>query len=1345
MFVLNLYFTKNTLNVFLFVCFLFFLNRFLYSIQDGNDAGYFSVGLHSGIVSLNHSLNESQHILSIVAQNSEFSCHRGRVLLRITAVSTNITLQDFPLAQIKENATLGEGVAQAVVNHDVPVVYSLEGAGSDLFSIDRSSGLVTVAGNLDFETENRYNFTVVATSTLSTSLFDSAVLIVEVLDVNETPFFTNSCIPMCQLFIEENSSNSTVLGTLTFDDPDFGSTPNGQTIVTIESVQPQASFRLVQNANSVVVIAEQTFDRETTSSYVLTLRVADGGNPPLLSSLPLRISVIDVNDNAPEFILAPSTLLIREGVALQTVVARYEAMDRDSGVNGEITYNVTSVLVNVILPFQIDPVSGELTVIAPLDFEQIQSYIISITASNPDGLSSETATAVVVGDDNDNPPIFDQPLYNASVSEGDPIGTFVALVGATDADLGLQGAFDFTLLMEGNFNESFQITSRGNITLAKIVDREQISVFNLTVAVTDRGVPPLTTFASVIVTVGDINDNAPVFSRPFQQTTVSEDSDPTDIITITAYDSDSPLSPNSRIVFSLDPIGNFGGVFNLTQLDSNNAMLRLVGQLDFETLDFYVLQVVATDQGLPMLSSTTTVIINVTDANEAPEIITGKGSASVPESVPVGFRVARLNISTADQNVSIISVSGDSPDAIPFRIERVGTSFYIAVNGALDFETSQNFNLTILSDTDGIVYVKVNVIDVNELPPVFETPGNFSVEEEQPIGTVLGQVIAMDGDTGPLSGVTYSIVQDTMAASLFSINADTGEISTAQVLDRELLQDQNLFVPSRYSTETINIMATDIVVPFRSAVIGVYITLIDINDNDPVIQTSNIPITIPENQVSSEPIQTVVASDRDLGSNSQISFSLTVMGSSPPYPFAIDSAGIIRNIAVLDAELVSSFTLLVTAYDNGNPRRNSSVAMFVVLVRDLNDNAPVFTQNPYDVSVQETAAVGSTVLVLETSDLDRDRPNSDVRFTIVSYNPPDGQGLFNITSNGLNSSSITVTGQLDFETLQQYSLVVEAIDNGMPSLSSRANVTINVLDVDETPPRFFDACMASIREDMAPIGMTVTQCTAVDIRDGSDMLLFGVRLTYNIIMGNINDTFTIDNTSTILLQRPVDRETIASYELNISATDPGGLTAYQEVTIIIIDDNDNPPIITNPNSTVIVSASDILNNVTHFFTLLATDADIGMNAELVFSVPSFRINENGTSTEVTVTVSNTGGVFLRSTIVTLELEIPCVLQSHEMNSSNGKLASLFLCDVSVMPDDVNVAIGGDLELGCFATSNLVPDRYQFSHNETIISMNSRSLTVENVTFDDTGLYTCTAVVQFGMLQSVNGIVRVQSM
>jgi len=340
---------------------------------------------------------------------------------------------------------------------------------------------------------------------------------------------------------------------------------------------------------------------------------------------------------------------------------------------------------------------------------------------------------------------------------------------------------------------------------------------------------------------------------------------PLDILTIMAYDADSKNSTNSQIVFSLDSAGNIGGVFNLTQINNNNAIFRLIKSLDFETLDSYMLRILASDQGVPALTSVATVIVNVTDVNEAPAIITDEGTVRIQESAPVGFRVARLNTSSNAQNASVVSItssgiSGSSSGAMQFKIVLVDSFFYVAIREGLDFETSQNFTLQIqVSNSmppDNIFILNIQVIDVNEFPPVFENPGNFSVFEEQRIGTFVGQVRASDADAGSISRVLYSILQDTSAASLFSIDTNSGTIITTQILDREQLQALNLFLPSSGSTEIINVLATDNISPFHSALVSIPITLIDLNDNSPAIQLPSNPVSVAENQAAGVPVYT---------------------------------------------------------------------------------------------------------------------------------------------------------------------------------------------------------------------------------------------------------------------------------------------------------------------------------------------------------------------------------------------------------------------------------------------------------------------------------------------------------
>ena len=386
----------------------------------------------------------------------------------------------------------------------------------------------------------------------------------------------------------------------------------------------------------------------------------------------LRITVVLTN-KFPQFVHPPTSLTVSELVPNGTVITRYEAIDRDTGINAQITYSVSSVNSSVILPFEIDPVTGDLRVMSPLDFETERGYTVSVRASNPNGIQSTTATVILIVDENDNMPQFVQPSYNASIIEGSSIRTFVVHVEATDADFGPRGTFNFSLLQNSNFNNTFEITQDGNITLANRVDREQIELFNLTVAATDGGTPSLTSVATVIITIDDVNDNPPKFAQSITYASIREDVEiPSEILTVTAYDADSINSNNSRIVFSLDSGGNIGGVFNLTQIDNNNVILQLIKSVEFETLDSYRLQIHASDQGVPTLSSLAIVNISVTDVNEAPTIITGEGTVRIQESILVGFRIARLNTSSNVQNASIVSVtsfgsSGSSSGTMQFK------------------------------------------------------------------------------------------------------------------------------------------------------------------------------------------------------------------------------------------------------------------------------------------------------------------------------------------------------------------------------------------------------------------------------------------------------------------------------------------------------------------------------------------------------------------------------------------------------------------------------------------------------------------------------------------------------
>ena len=1274
-------------------------------------------------------------------------------------ISNEIESADLDLVRVSETASRGSVVSKIqVLGGNNQFSYSLgEGNMGQAFAIDSITGIITVYSALNFEVQNSYNLTVIATRNKNDptgiTRTESTYQVVQVLDINEIPTFTNACVfsstDVCSFTVIENDPNYLTIGTLMGADPDFPNLPNGQVTFSFDVILPPAAIYLFQIGETVTIVKNETFDREETESFLLTIRITDGGSPPLSSTLVVRVFVDDVNDNAPEFILAPRLFNVSESTAVGTVIAQYQAIDRDNGVNAEVTYSLTSVINSAKLPFEIDPVKGLLSVCSPLDFEVLNSFFVRITASNQDGLSTETATNIIIVDVNDNLPIFAQRVYNASVSERDPVGTIVLLVEATDGDFG-EDAFNYSI-KNGDFNNYFVISENGTISLSCEVDREVIQVFNLSICVTDFGVPPLSSFATVLIHVSDINDNPPIFTQERHEIFIREDVESIDIITVTAFDRDEPLSPNSMIIFNLNQSSNIGGMFNLTQINNNNSILHLIGPLKFETLKIYELHVLAIDQGTPPLSNVAKIVVNVTHAKVFPVIISGNKTILVSEAAPSGFKIAQINITCLDcmeWDFSILSVYNSNTIEKSGMLFDIDSDGVVSIREALDFESTQNFTIIIQvanRELKSILFLTVNIVDENEFPPIFEVVGNFSVVEEEPSKTFVGKVIAVDGDTGPMSGVTYAILQDSEVASLFSIDPQIGNIFTAQVLDREELVEHNLFLPSRGSSDMIIVVATDTEVPFHSSTLAVTIILVDINDNSPIIQSFPESLSVPENVMVGELLVQIVATDRDIGSNGEIDFTLVVLEpvipSGQEVPFVISSLGAITTNTILDRKARSTNVSLM-ATDNGLPPNNSIEVRFSLLVTGVNDNAPVFCNDSYEISVLENVTLGSAVLLVSAKDADNSTTNSEISFAIIYSNPPNSAGIFNISNTGL----ITVVMPLDYESLQTHFLVIEAVDNGIPAMFSRANVTIRVENVDEAPPVFVRLCSVTIFENRIELGSAVEQCFAVDISEATGQPNFTSPLVYSIISGNFNDTFSIDGSGSVTVERPIVREEVDFYSLIVQVTNPDGLTASTFVNVTISDANENPPIITNEDLFQNVDSSDILSGETIFFTVTAMDADIGANARLIYTLDSSIVSVDGMHVNISVTVSDSGVPPLSSSvIITLNFNMPCFLQDHVINATDGDVISHLMCNAILDPASVNVIFGGMLEFTCSVpVSNIQPTSFEFIHNNSVMSVIESNLVIRNVTFATGGDYICKVVSEFGSLQSNNGTVRILS-
>ncbi|NWH54715.1 PCDA5 protein, partial [Fregata magnificens] len=273
------------------------------------------------------------------------------------------------------------------------------------------------------------------------------------------------------------------------------------------------------NKMSLVLVLKKSLDRETVPVHRLMVTASDGGRPSLTGTMEVVISVLDVNDNAPQFNQSVYKVQLRENAAPGTVFLQLRATDKDEGSNREVHYSFSDMISAKLQDlFIIDRNSGEIQTAGELDFEDVQSYDLEIEARDKGTppLSGHCSVEVEVLDVNDNAPEVWVTSLSVPVPEDAAVGTVVALLSVSDRDSGANGRVRCAVPSE-HFSLDLQKSNERNIVLdlvlTKPLDRETVPVHRLVVTASDGGRPSLTGTMEVVISVLDANDNAPQFSQ----------------------------------------------------------------------------------------------------------------------------------------------------------------------------------------------------------------------------------------------------------------------------------------------------------------------------------------------------------------------------------------------------------------------------------------------------------------------------------------------------------------------------------------------------------------------------------------------------------------------------------------------------------------------------------------------------------------------------------------------------------------------------------------------------------------------------------------------------------------
>ncbi|VTJ56336.1 Hypothetical predicted protein [Marmota monax] len=456
------------------------------------------------------------------------------------------------------------------------------------------------------------------------------------------------------LRIPESAQPGTVFPLKSAQDLDMGSNS-----VQNYTISPNSNFRVATHNREdgrkyPELVLDKALDREEESELSLTLTALDGGMPPRSGTVTVHIEVVDINDNAPEFLQSRYEVQVPENSPINSLVLIVSAQDLDAGKYGSVNYSLLEGD-EVSQPFVIEKITGEIHLQRAVDFEATQHYIIEIAATDGGGLAGKCTVAIEVVDVNDNAPELTMSTLSSSIPENS-LESIVAIFSVSDPDSGDNGRMvcsienDLPFLLKPTFKNFYSLVTE------RPLDRESRAQYNITITVTDLGSPRLKTEHNITILVSDINDNAPAFTQTTYRLLVRENNSPAlKIGSISATDRDS--GTNAQITYSLLPNQDpHLPLTSLVSINADNGQLFALRALDFEALQAFEFHVGATDQGSPALSSQALVRVVVLDENDnSPFVLYPMQNASapctelVPRAAEQGYLVTK-----------VVAVDGDS-------------------------------------------------------------------------------------------------------------------------------------------------------------------------------------------------------------------------------------------------------------------------------------------------------------------------------------------------------------------------------------------------------------------------------------------------------------------------------------------------------------------------------------------------------------------------------------------------------------------------------------------------------------------------------------------------------------
>ncbi|XP_028315328.1 protocadherin-19 isoform X2 [Gouania willdenowi] len=575
---------------------------------------------------------------------------------------------------------------------------------------------------------------------------------------------------------------------------------------------------------------------------------------------------------------------------------------------------------------------------------------------------------VEIEDLNDNAPRFPTSHIDIEISENASPGTRFPLEGASDPDSGIFGVQSYSITPNELFG--LEIKTRGDgskiaeLVVQKSLDRETQSHYSYEISAEDGGDPPKIGAVQLNIKVIDSNDNNPVFDEPVYTVNVMENS-PMNTMVIDLNATDPDEGTNGEVVYSFNSYVT-EKTRDAFKIDPRTGIITVNGMLDYETTQIYEIDVQAKDLGPNSIPAHCKVTVNVMDTNDNPPVISllslNTEMVEVSENAQRGYVIALVRVSDKDSGANG-KVQCRLQGNVPFRLQEYESFSTILVDGRLDREQKDTYNLTIQAEDSGVPPLRatkslvVKVTDENDNPPHFLKPHYQEMVMENNLpGSCLLAVSAEDPDLGMNGTVSYSIVPGEIkhmdVNTYVSINP-SGRIYSMRSFDHEYTR-----------TFDFKVLARDNGNPSLSSNATVRIVVLDVNDNTPVMTNPPLvngtaEVSIPRNAGVGYMVTQVKADDYDEGENGRLTYTIS---EGDRAFFEIDPVnGEVRSTRMFGENTKSNYEITVVARDHGKPSLSASAYIVVYLSPDLNAQEPI---GPVNLSLIFIIALGSIAAIL---------------------------------------------------------------------------------------------------------------------------------------------------------------------------------------------------------------------------------------------------------------------------------------------------------------------------------------------------------------------------------------------